>query len=101
MAERTYMGIPRERISWVPQIDADVCIGCGECLETCPNNVFVLNEDDNVMEVAHPQNCVVLCDKCAGFCPQDAITFPNKEQIKQRLIQLLEELSERKNRLRS
>lgn len=95
MAGRDYMGIPREKIPWAPQIDPNVCIGCGECLETCPNNVFVLNEDENVVEVANPQNCVVLCDKCAGFCPQEAITFPDKEQMKQRLRELLHELSER------
>ncbi len=89
------MGIPREMIPWSPQIDSDACIGCGECLETCPNNVFVLNADENVVEVANPNNCVVLCDKCAGFCSKEAITFPDKEQMKQRLRELLHELSER------
>ena len=95
MAGRAYMGIPRGKIPSAPQIDPNACIGCGECLETCPNNVFVLNEDENVVGVANPQNCVVLCDKCAGFCPQDAITFPNKEQLKQRLRELVQELSKR------
>ncbi len=92
MSPRTYMGIPRDLIPWSPIIDPDRCIGCGECLNTCPNNVFVLNEAENKMEVANPQNCVVLCDKCAGFCPQEAITFPDKEQFKKVLKDLLEKV---------
>jgi len=96
MAGRAYMGIPREKIPWAPRIDPEACIGCGECLETCPNGVYVLNEQENKMEIANPENCVVLCDKCAGFCPLDAISFPDKEQLKQRLRELLQSLSEPK-----
>ena len=92
MAGRSYMGIPREKIPWCPRVDADKCIGCGECLETCPNNVFVMNEQTGKVEVANPDNCVVLCDKCAGFCPQEAISFPDKEATKQLLEKLLQEV---------
>jgi NAD-dependent dihydropyrimidine dehydrogenase PreA subunit len=95
MANRTYLGIPRELIPWAPKIDADRCIGCGECLGTCPNNVFVLNEAENKMTVANPTNCVVLCDKCAGFCPEEAIEFPNKDEFKKVLQQLLQQVREK------
>lgn len=91
MAGRPYMGIPREMIPWAPTIDRDACIGCGKCLETCPNGVFVLDEAEGKMEVGVPSNCVVLCDKCAAFCDQDAIRFPNKEEIKALLKRLLAE----------
>lgn len=89
MPSRTYLGIPREKIPWAPQIDRDRCIGCGECLEICPNSVYVLNEDEGKVEVANPDNCVILCDKCAGFCDQEAISFPDKEEIKRLLEELL------------
>jgi NAD-dependent dihydropyrimidine dehydrogenase PreA subunit len=91
------MGIPRDKIPWSPQIDPDKCIGCGECLETCPNGVFVLNEETGKVEVADPANCVVLCDKCAGFCAQEAISFPDKEEIKKLLTKLLKEVRPQKS----
>jgi len=91
MAGRPFMGIPRERIPWAPKIDPDRCVGCGDCLNTCPNGVFVLDGSSGKAELAEPDNCVVLCDKCAAFCPAEAISFPDKKQIKQLLSGLLKE----------
>ncbi|OPY91742.1 MAG: NADH-plastoquinone oxidoreductase subunit [Syntrophaceae bacterium PtaU1.Bin231] len=96
MGERTYMGIPREQIPWAPRIDADKCVGCGECLDVCPNGVFVMNEEAERMEIADPNNCVVLCDKCAEFCPVEAITFPDKEETKQLLKRMVSDRNQRK-----
>jgi NAD-dependent dihydropyrimidine dehydrogenase PreA subunit len=90
---KAYMGIPREKIPWYPEVAPDKCIGCSECVETCPNGVLTLNEETNKVEVIEAYNCVVLCDKCAKFCPQDAIVFPNREEIKTLLGVLLRELN--------
>lgn len=89
MAGRAYMGIPRDKIPWRPNIDADKCIGCGECMETCANGVFVMYEEADKVEVGEPYNCVVMCDKCAAFCIQDAISFPDKKEIKRLIDSLL------------
>ncbi|MCL4845126.1 MAG: ferredoxin family protein [Acidobacteria bacterium] len=91
MAGRAYLGIPRSMIPWAPRIDEDACIGCGECLETCANGVFVLDEVEEKMRVAAPDNCVVLCDKCAALCATDAITFPDKGETRALLQRLVRE----------
>lgn len=82
MKQRTYMGIPREEIAWNPTIDEEKCVGCGQCLEVCPNGVFEMDEASGKMKVVNPTNCVVLCDKCKAFCDHDAISFPDKEATK-------------------
>ena len=92
MAGRMHMGIPRERIPWQPSISTEKCISCCVCLDTCPNSVFVLNEGEGIAEVADPENCVVLCDKCAEFCEQEAITFPDKAEMKQLIGRLVREV---------
>ena len=92
MAGRPYLGIPREMIPWEPTIDSEKCIGCGECLNACPNGVFIMNEEEVKAKVAVPDNCVVLCDKCAAFCDSEAISFPDKEETKKLVIRLLRDL---------
>jgi NAD-dependent dihydropyrimidine dehydrogenase PreA subunit len=91
MAGRVFLGIPRERIPWAPHIDEEACIGCGDCLDACPNGVFVLDADLNKMRVAVPDNCVVLCDKCAALCNEQAITFPDKAETRALLQRLIRE----------
>lgn len=95
MAAPTYLGISRDLIPWLPTIDPDRCVGCGECLSICANNVYVLDEADGRMTVANPTNCVVMCDTCAGFCPQEAISFPDKDEFKEVLGNLMREARKR------
>lgn len=98
MTGRAYMGIPREQIPWAPRIDAELCIGCGDCLEFCPNHVYALDEQAQKMTVANSGNCVVLCDKCAA-CKQEAISFPDEVKTKRLLRDLLQGMSEQEKSL--
>lgn len=86
------MGIPREKLPWYPEIDQDKCTGCGTCIETCPNNVFVIDDKTSMSTVKNSENCVVLCDKCSIFCPEKAISFPDKEEMKQMISRLIREM---------
>jgi NAD-dependent dihydropyrimidine dehydrogenase PreA subunit len=88
---RPYLGIPRELIPWAPRVDEDKCIGCGDCLETCANGVFLLDDVAGKMCVVQPDNCVVLCDKCAELCNEEAITFPDKAETRALLQRLIRE----------
>lgn len=86
---RSYMGIPRERIPWAPIVNAELCSGCGACLEECPNGVFALDDSAGLTRVVEPNQCVVLCDKCALSCPSGAISFPDREETKKLLRELV------------
>lgn len=91
MSGREYLGIPREKIPWKPIIDESLCIGCGQCLETCPNAVYSMDQQSGKAKVSDPDNCVVLCDKCARFCPSDAISFPDVIKTRNIVTDLLRE----------
>ncbi len=56
----------------VPQINKDLCIGCGVCVTSCPNQVLELK--DNKANVAKPENCKQI-KACVQVCPVAAITI--------------------------
>ena len=58
------------------QVDAETCVGCGLCAETCPA-VFEMNDED-VAEVKAdpvPADAEDACREAAENCPVDAITI--------------------------
>lgn len=56
---------------FVPTVDADKCIGCGECVEVCPVEVFELEDEKAVP--ANADECLG-CESCVEVCEQGAIT---------------------------
>jgi NAD-dependent dihydropyrimidine dehydrogenase PreA subunit len=61
--------------NWFPIIDYEKCTSCFQCVEMCPHNVFVI--ENNIPIVANPENCVEFCRGCQkGACDFDAISFP-------------------------
>ena len=65
------------------QIDKELCIGCGACLDACPYGVRYINADTNVAEKC--TMCAHLLDDKAGWpvglprcvhnCPSGALSF--------------------------
>lgn len=90
MIEKTYEGVPRNKIPWYPIIDYEKCIGCGKCVEFCHNSVFDIEEKDGEKKtiVKKPYNCVVFCRGCEDICPADAITHPSEEETQQIIDEL-------------
>ena len=54
-----------------PVINADECVGCGICVDECPQGV--LEVPDGVAEPVNEDNCIA-CGDCVEACPMGAIT---------------------------
>ncbi len=80
--------IPREKVNWQPAINYDACIGDRLCYDFCHNGVFTWDDDKQQPIVRNPLNCVIGCDSCAQQCPVEAITFPDKDDLRAQLPEL-------------
>ena len=54
-----------------PIIDEDTCIGCGICVDTCPQEV--LEVGDGIVQVVNEEACIA-CSDCLEECPMGSIT---------------------------
>ncbi len=93
MSDTTFMGVPREKISWFPTIDYGKCNFCMECDKFCPHKVFERQEGDVKLVVKNPANCVVFCRACAKTCEPDALTFQDKQETTARIKEIRKESS--------
>lgn len=60
-----------------PLINAEHCIGCGECTEHCSQNALSLAEDTAVLD----QDRCIGCGECILICPQAAIEIKWDQEI--------------------
>lgn len=56
----------------VERIDAELCIGCGTCVESCPTDAIRMDDKTKKAVIKYPEDCQ-LCGFCAIDCPQGAI----------------------------
>lgn len=82
---KRYLTIPRENIDWFPSVNASHCNGCGKCVDVCPRDVYTCEEGK--VKVSHPYRCVVLCTHCVAKCPQQAISFPERESYEKFVLE--------------
>lgn len=73
-------GHPREQIPWFPTISAELCNGCGKCIEVCPKDVF-MKSDRGIVEVVEPFLCIVGCCFCKSACDPQAILMPQRTML--------------------
>lgn len=52
------------------EFSIDKCVGCGNCTEVCPHNVFIMAE--NKAKIEDKDSCME-CGACAENCPVNAI----------------------------
>ena len=57
----------------IKKIDRNLCLSsCGICVESCPNDVLRLDEEDKAC-IVYPEDCHT-CFLCENDCPVKAIT---------------------------
>ena len=52
-----------------PNIDADICTGCGECVDVCPVEAISLSDNTAIIN----ENLCNNCRLCIPICPVEAI----------------------------
>ena len=57
-----------------PVVDYDLCIGCGSCVEICPE-VFELRDDEKAYVIGEDKCNTCDCEDASNVCPTEAITF--------------------------
>jgi len=60
-----------------PEVDEDLCIGCGACLDECPIGAIQLKEteDKEIRSNIMPTHCCG-CSTCTIYCVRSAIKVP-------------------------
>jgi NAD-dependent dihydropyrimidine dehydrogenase PreA subunit len=53
-----------------PVIDQNKCMGCGNCVEICPSEVYEIEEERSIP--IHPEECIE-CWACVNRCPAESI----------------------------
>ena len=64
--------------NYIAQVNQDLCVGCGTCVEKCHTESMRLNEDEKAERVG--ENCIG-CGVCAYFCPENAISLAEDKRI--------------------
>ena len=55
------------------KIDEEACIGCGDCVDSCPMDVIRMDDESGKAVIRYGEDCMI-CNQCALDCPVDAIT---------------------------
>lgn len=56
------------------------CIGCRECVKSCPTDVIQMNKHSGKAEIVYPEDCQI-CHLCRLYCPVGAITITPEKSI--------------------
>lgn len=53
-------------------VDNDKCVGCGECVDNCPVEVYEMQDGKSVP--VNVEECLG-CETCVEVCEQNAVTI--------------------------
>jgi NAD-dependent dihydropyrimidine dehydrogenase PreA subunit len=58
-------------MAFSPEVISENCVGCGECIDVCPVNIYELQDGKSV--TINEEECIG-CESCVEVCENDAIT---------------------------
>lgn len=61
---------------YVVTVDLEKCQGCGDCVDTCPNEMLAIKEENGkqyAFFTGDPDDCIG-CLSCEAGCDEGAIT---------------------------
>ena len=58
----------------MPRFNLDACVGCGDCMEACPDHAIVMEDDHPVHDGEKCQGCF----HCTQACPAECITLGHR-----------------------
>lgn len=62
----------------VELLEIERCVGCGQCVLTCPCDVFRIDPGRKKAVIAYPDECQV-CSMCTIYCPTGVVNVsPDK-----------------------
>ena len=61
----------------VIRYDLDSCIGCRQCINVCPMDVFRYNYEHKKSVIAYPEDCIT-CGQCYIYCPGKSLALSNE-----------------------
>ncbi|MBP1608967.1 MAG: 4Fe-4S dicluster protein [Acidobacteria bacterium] len=64
----------------IRRYDLRRCIGCANCVNTCPCDIFRMSDDGKKSVIAYPYDCQV-CNLCALYCPTGSIMVTRDKGI--------------------
>jgi uncharacterized protein (DUF362 family)/NAD-dependent dihydropyrimidine dehydrogenase PreA subunit len=67
----TIQAMLHQRTLLRPQADAELCTGCGTCVDQCPVSALSMND---LLPQVDPDTCII-CFCCQEICPEKAITL--------------------------
>ncbi|MBT7903031.1 4Fe-4S binding protein [Candidatus Woesearchaeota archaeon] len=59
----------------IPIVDESKCVGCKTCIDVCPMDVFVM--ENNKSKVVKPKECIG-CRACEAQCSAQCIKIEEK-----------------------
>ncbi len=63
--------------NYISQVNQEICVGCGTCVEHCHTKSMIMNDDGKAENTG---DLCIGCGVCAYFCPENAIILVENQR---------------------